>query len=149
MTTWSQRVGQAVKMGLIWAAAWFGVGMLILVTAVLLTGESGADVPYPLGVGMLGFFAGAAFSGVLGIVRGERELHQMPLPKVTVWGGLSGLLFSVAFVGVVALAGDGLLDMVGVGGVFSLVSAATAAVSLGLARWGQARHASHAGSRGG
>lgn len=148
MTTWSLRVREAVKTSLTWAAAWFGVGMIILMVALLLTGGTGADVPYPVGFAMLGFFAGAVFSGVLAVVRGERRLHQMSFPAVAAWGALAGLLFSGIFIGLVALAGDGLLDVVTVGGVFALASAATAAVSLGLARWGQARSASHAGPRG-
>jgi hypothetical protein len=122
--------------------------MIILVVALLLTGETGADVPYPLGFAVLGFFAGAIFAGLLGIVRGERRFHQLSLPSVAAWGALSGLLFSGVFIGLVVLAGDGLLDVVAVGGVFSLASGASAVVSLGLARWGQARRASHAGPRG-
>jgi hypothetical protein len=137
-------LGEAVKMGLIWAATWFGVGMTILVVALILTGETGADVPYPLGFAMLGFFAGAVFSGMLGTVRRDRRLHEFSLPSVAAWGALSGLLFSGIFIGLVVLAGDGFLDVAAVGIVFSLACAASATVSAGLARWGQARHTPHA-----
>lgn len=147
MTTWSRRLGASVKTGLTWAAAWFGVGLIILVVALLLTGETGADVPYPLGFAVLGFFAGTLFSGVLGKVRGVRPFHQMSIVSVAAWGGLSGLLFSGTFVGLAALAGDGLPDVVTAACVFALASAASAVVSLGLARWGQVQRASPAGRR--
>ena len=62
MKTWLRRIRGAVGMGLAWAAAWFGAGIGLL----LVVGLDAADVPFPLFFGLLGFLAGAIFSGVLG-----------------------------------------------------------------------------------
>ena len=67
MEKWLRRIRGAFKMGLTWAAAWFGAGMVILLGFLLLTGSTGADVPYPIGFGAFGFIAGVTFSGVLGL----------------------------------------------------------------------------------
>ncbi len=70
-----RRLRGAFGMGLTWAAAWFGAGMLLLLGCLLVTGSTGADVPYPLGFGAFGFVAGVTFSGVLGLSEDEtREL---------------------------------------------------------------------------
>ena len=58
MKKWLRRIRGAIGMGLTGAAAWFGAGMIILLGLLLLTGSTGADVPYPLGFGAFGFVAG-------------------------------------------------------------------------------------------
>ena len=77
MSLWLQRMRGAVGMGLLWAAAWFGAGLALL----LVVGVDAADVPFPLGFGMLGFFAGVCFSGVLVVAEGRRRFDQMSLPR--------------------------------------------------------------------
>ena len=57
-----RRIRAAIAVGLTWAVAWFGVGMILL----LIVGVGAADVPFPLFFGLLGFLAGAAFSGISG-----------------------------------------------------------------------------------
>jgi hypothetical protein len=127
MSKWLQRIRGAIGMGLTWAMAWFGAGMVLL----LIVGPEAADVPFPLGFGLLGFLAGATFSGVLGIVEGRRSFDQMSIPRFAGWGAVGGLLFSVIFVLAAGLGGDVILVL---GPVFALSSAASAAGSLALAR---------------
>jgi hypothetical protein len=127
MTKWRRRVRGAIGMGLSWALAWFGAGMVLL----LIVGADAADVPFPLGFGMLGFFAGVTFSGVLAITEGRRTFDRMSLPRFAGWGALGGVVLSAVFV---PIAGLGLDVFLGLGVVFGLAGAACAAGSLALAR---------------
>jgi len=86
-----RRVRGAIGMGLTWAVAWFGAGMVLL----LVVGFGAADVPFPLGFGMLAFFAGVLFSGVLGMVERHRGFDQMSLPRFAAWGTVGGFMLSV------------------------------------------------------
>jgi hypothetical protein len=132
MKKWLRRIRGAVGMGLTWAIAWFGAGVILL----LIVGVGAADVPFPIGFGALGFLAGITFSGVLGIVEGRRRFDQMSLPGFAVWGAVGGLLFSVLFVVAAALGGDTLLVL---SPVFGLSGAGSAAGSLALARMAEDR----------
>jgi hypothetical protein len=114
-------------MGLAWAVTWFGAGLVLLA----IVGPDAADVPFPLGFGALGFLAGIAFSGVLGLVEGRRTFDQMSIPRFAAWGAVGGAAFAAVFVGAAGLGGEALL---GLGAVFGLASAACAAGSLALAR---------------
>jgi len=133
---WLRRVRGAIGIGLTWAVAWFGAGMIMLLGLLLTTGSTGADVPYPLGFGAFGFVAGVSFSGVLGLVEGRRRFDQMSLPRFATWGAAGGFLLAAIFVAVVALAGDpAFLRALGVlGPVFAAAGAGSAAGSLVLAR---------------
>jgi hypothetical protein len=122
-----RRVRGALGLGLTWALAWFGAGMVLL----LIVGPDAADVPFPLGFGLLGFLAGVTFSGVLGLVEGRRRFEQMSIPRFAGWGALGGLIFSGVFVAVAGLGGAALAVLAP---VFALSSAACAAGSLALAR---------------
>lgn len=136
MKKWLRRIRGAVGMGVTWAVAWFGAGMIMLVGLLLLTGSTGADVPYPLGFGALGFVAGVAFSGVLGLVEGRRRFDEMSLPRFAGWGAVGGFLLSAIFVLAVALTGDPsfLSNLVVLGPAFGVAGAGSAAGSLSLAR---------------
>ena len=46
MKKWLRRIRGAIGMGLTWAVAWFGAGMIMLLGLLLVTGSTGADVPY-------------------------------------------------------------------------------------------------------
>ena len=131
MKKWLRRIRGAVGMGLTWAVAWFGAGVALL----LVVGVGAADVPFPLGFGLLGFLAGVTFSGVLGIVEGRRRFDQMSLPRFAVWGGVGGLLLSGIFVLATGLGGEVLV----LGPVFALSGAGCAAGSLALARTAEDR----------
>lgn len=143
MTRWWRRIRGALKMGLTWALAWFGAGMALLLVFVAF-GVDGADVPFPLGFGMFGFFAGVLFSGVLALVEGRRRFDQMSLPRFAAWGGLGGLLLSVIFVSIATLLGD-TLDVVSAVIVFTVAGAGSATGVLALARKAERRELLDAG----
>ena len=90
MGDWLRRLRGAIGTGLTWGAAWFAAGMAIMLTSLLLTGSTGADVPYPIGFGAIGFAAGLTFSGVLGLIGRSRRFDQMSLPRFAAWGGAAG-----------------------------------------------------------
>ena len=142
-----RRIRAAIRMGLTWALAWFGVGMALLVGSLLLTGSTGADVPYPLGFGAFGFVAGVTFSGVLGLLEGRRRFDQMSLPRFAGWGAVGGLLLTGIFVSAAALGGDTTpLDTLGVlAPVFALAGGGSAAGVLALARRAENRELLEAG----
>lgn len=131
MKKWLRRMRGAIGMGLTWAAAWFGAGLILL----LVVGFGAADVPFPLFFGLLGFLAGATFSGVLGTVEGRRRFEQMSLPRFAGWGALGGLLLSGILVLATGLGGEFLV----LGPVFALAGAGSAAGTLALARRAQER----------
>ncbi len=132
---WARRIRGAIGMGLTWALAWFSAGIALL----LVVGVGAADVPFPLGFGMLGFGAGVIFSGVLGVMERRRRFDQMSVRRFAGWGGVGGLLLSAIFVLVAALAGDASVEVLVVAPVFALSGAASAAGSLALARMAERR----------
>ena len=136
-----RRIRGALGMGLMWGLAWFGAGMIILLGLLLLTGSTGADVPYPLGFGAFGFVAGVTFSGVLGLVEGRRRFDQMSLPRFAGWGAAGGLLLTGIFVSALALGGDPtpLKNLEVLIPVFTLAGAGSAAGVLALARRAEQR----------
>jgi hypothetical protein len=136
MKKWLRRIRGAIGMGLTWAIAWFGAGLILL----LVVGFGAADVPFPLFFALLGFLAGVMFSGVLGIVEGRRRFDQMSLPRFAAWGGIGGLLLSGIFVLAAALGGEGLGEaLLVLGPVFALAGAGSASGSLALARMAEDR----------
>ena len=126
MHNWLRRIRGAIGIGLAWAAAWFGAGMLLL----LVVGFGAADVPFPLFFGLLGFFAGVIFSVVLGTMERRRSFEQMSLPRFAAWGAVGGFLLAGIFV----LAAGLLEGFVFLGPLFALSGAVSAAGSLALAR---------------
>ena len=136
-----RRVRGAVGIGLTWAAAWFGAGMVLL----LVVGFGAADVPFPLFFGLLGFLAGTAFSGVLAILGGRRRFDQMSLPRFAGWGALGGVLLSGALALAMGPGGEFLV----LGPVFALAGAISGAGTLALARRAEGRARLEAGDGGG
>lgn len=132
MDKWLRRARGALGMGAAWGLAWFGAGMVLL----FIVGPDAADVPFPLGFGLLGFLAGALFSGILGLVERGRGFHQLSLPRFAGWGAAGGLLFAILFVLIVTLTGAGALldDLVFLGPLFAAAGAASAGGALALAR---------------
>lgn len=127
-----RRIRAAVGMGVAWGLAWLGAGVVLL----LAVGPGAADVPFPLGFGLLGFLAGALFSVILGLVERGRGFHQLSLRRFAGWGAAGGLLFSVLFALTVTLVGAGALldDLVFLAPLFAVAGAASAGGSLALAR---------------
>ena len=127
---WLRRIRAAVGIGLTWAAAWFAAGMLLL----LVVGFGAADVPFPLFFGLLGFLAGAAFSGFLGILARRRRFDQLSLPRFAGSGAIGGLLLS----GIVVMAA-GPAEFLVLAPVFATAGAISAAGTLALARKAEKR----------
>jgi len=140
MQKWLRRIRGAVGLGLTWAAAWGGVGTLVMLGFLLRTG-SRPDAPFPIMFAAAGFVAGLIFSGVLGLVEGRRRFDEMSLPRFAAWGAAGGFLLSATFVLAVSLAGDPafLWNLVFLGPVFAVAGAGSAAGSLALARRGRDR----------
>ncbi len=126
MSAWWRRLRAALGMGLIWGTAWFLAGMGLL----LIVGPDAADVPFPLGFGLLGFLSGALFSGVFALVERRRRLDQMSLGRFTGWGALGGGLLG----GLFTLFGGA--ELVGMIPVLAVAGGASAAGALALARRG-------------
>ncbi len=126
MNRWMRRVRGAVGVGLAWAAAWFGAGMVLL----FVVGTDAADVPFPLFFGLLGFLAGVTFSVLLAMVEGRRRFDQVSLARVAGWGALGGAVLAAGLVLVAGLGGEALLLCP----LFALAGAASAAGTLALAR---------------
>ena len=126
MKTWLRRIRGAIGIGLTWAAAWFGAGLMLL----LVVGVGAADVPFPLLFGLLGFLAGSTFSAVLGTLAGRRKFAEASRPRFAGWGALAGLILSGFFVLAVGPASEFLV----LGPVFALAGAISAAGTLALAR---------------
>ena len=147
MKKWLRRIRGAIGMGLTWAGAWFGVGMLMMLGLLLVTGSTGADVPYPLGFGAFGFVAGVTFSGILGFVEGRRRFDQMSLPRFAGWGAAGGFFLSALFVVAVALTEDitFLNNLLVLGPVFAVAGAGSAAGALAIARRAEDRQLLGAG----
>jgi hypothetical protein len=146
MEKWLRRIRGAIGMGLTWALAWFSAGMVLLVIG-LLFGVT-ADVPFPVGFGMLGFFAGVTFSGVLGVLGGRRRFDEISLPRFAGWGAAGGFLLSTIFVSVVTLVDDPtfISNLVVLGPIFAVAGAGCAAGSLALARKAEDRGLLDAGA---
>ena len=121
-----RRVRGAIGMGLAWALAWGGAGVVMAVV----TGFT-ADVPFPLFFALLGFIAGVIFSAVLALTAGRRSFDQMSLPRFATWGAVGGIVMSAFFVRVASL---GWGDLLMVAATFALASAVCATGSLALAR---------------
>ena len=147
MKKWLRRLRGAVGMGLTWAAAWFGVGAIILSAIVVFGGA-------PAGIGLVevfansvplavaGFLGGAAFSGVLTIAEGRRRFDEVSLPRFAASGAVGGLLLSVLLL---SISGPLSLTNVVVAGVVTLLSAGSAAGSAALARRAEDRELLEAG----
>ncbi len=142
MKEWTRRIRGAVGMGLTWALAWFGAGMVLL----LIVGPDAADVPFPLLFGLLGFLAGVTFSGVLAVTGRRRTFDEISMPRFALWGGIGGLLFGVGFVFIAGALGAASLDLLGMSAVFALAGAGSAAGSLALARMAEERASLDAGA---
>lgn len=124
MRRWFQAFRAAAIVGSIWALAWFGAGMFLL----LIVGPDAADVPFPLAFGFLGFLSGMIFSAILGLTERRRSFGELSLARFASWGALGGAMLALAFT---VLAGASLpVTML----VFILAGGGSAGSTLLLAR---------------
>lgn len=138
-----RRLRGAIGMGVTWAIAWALAGVGIgLASLVLPLGWFFAlfDAPLPA-LAIPGFFGGAIFSVVLGVAGRRRRFDQLSMPRFMLWGALGGVLLSLAPAALVALnlatpaTGVGALNLtLAIVGPLTILSAGSAAVTLGLAR---------------
>jgi hypothetical protein len=89
------------------------------------------DAPFPIVFGVLGFFAGVTFAGLLALTDGRRRFDQLSLRRFAGWGALGGLLLSGLFATAASLGWTNLLM---IAPTFALASAVCASGSLALAR---------------
>ena len=142
MKNWGRRIRAAMRMGLTWAAAWFGAGILLARVPGFYS-----DLPFALLFAPLGFVTGIIFSGVLVAIEGRRRFDRMSVSRFAGWGAVSGLLLSGIFVVGAALRGGPVLgEFLVFGPVLAVASAGCAAGSLALARRAERRELP--GSRG-
>jgi hypothetical protein len=133
MNTSVRRLRGAVLMGLAWAVVWGPAAVLI----GLMVDPDGSMDEMWVAIGAIpGFLGGVAFSIVLALAAGRRHLEELSTARVAGWGALGGVLVGV----LPFVIGDPspelplpLLAAVVIGTI-ALLSAASAAASLALAR---------------
>ena len=92
MENWLRRIRAALLMGLIWAAVWAPVAVLI---GVIVDPNDAMDEMWVAIGAYPGFLGGVIFSVVLGIAERRRTLDALSLPRVAGWGALAGLLIGI------------------------------------------------------
>jgi len=132
MRTGLRRIRGAIGMGFVWGAAWSAAG---LVPRWVLGFKP--DAPFPIIFGVLGFFAGVTFSGLLALTQGRRTFDEMSLPRFAAWGAAGGLLLSALFARAASLSWA---DVLLVAPAFAIASAVCASGSLALARRAVRQH---------
>ncbi len=136
MKTWLRRVRAAIGIGLTWAAAWLGIGVVFGLAAFSF--EPAALVVNALASAAAGFVGGVSFSAVLGLAEGRRRFDQLSLPRFASWGAAGGVLVGSLQLLVFAAIGrppDPLFFL----SIQALIGAGSAAGSLALARGAEDR----------
>ena len=128
MKKWGRRIRGAIGMGLTWAAAGFGAGIVLARVS-----SFNSDLPFALLFAPLGFLAGVIFSGIL-VVMGHRGFDRMSLPRFAGWGAVGGLLLSGILAATAGPGGEPLMLVP----VFALAGAGSAAGTLAIARMAEA-----------
>lgn len=147
MTGWLRRARGAISMGVTWAIGWAVAGILIGVSSILLPFLPWNaffrvfDAPLPA-LALPGFIAGIFFSFVLGVAGRRRRFSELSLPVFAAWGAVGGLMVSLvpgtmAAVGLATLAVPALPLTIAIAIPSVILGAASAAVTLALARRAQ------------
>ena len=93
MKKWLKRIRGALGLGLIWAAAWSGVGVMFALLGFLGSLDPIIDyVVVAFFFAIWGFLGGALSSVVLGITEGRRTFDEMSLPRFAAWGARLGFV---------------------------------------------------------
>lgn len=161
MNRWLKRIRGTLGMGLTWAFAWALAGLGIGAASILLPGLPWwdaffevFDAPLPA-LAIPGFIAGSFFSIVLGIAGRRRRFEELSLPRFAAWGALGGLLlvlfpFALVALGLASTEGGSVSPwraIAVISGPFIVLSAASAAGSLELARLSERRELREAAGR--
>ena len=95
MTRFIRRLRGALSIGVIWGALWAVLGAVLAVMVGVVApqqigpGEGPARVALILG--LVGFFSGLGFAGLLAAAERRRTLHELSLVRVALWGLLGGV----------------------------------------------------------
>lgn len=132
MRQWARRARSAVVMGLVWAAAWAPIAVLL---GLVLDPDGSMDEPWLLIGAFPGFFGGVTFALVLGLLARRRRLEELSLPRTAGWGALAGVIVGVVpfLLGTPAPGLAWWFAPVVIGTV-ALLASLSAAASLALAR---------------
>ena len=138
MKKWLRRIRAAVTMGLLWAIPWAVVAVVI---GTVVDPDESMDEMWPLIGAYPGFLGGVLFSVVLSIAERRRNLSELSVRRFGAWGAVAGLVIGVLpfMLGTPSADIDVARLATVVIGSFTLMSAASAAGSLALARRGEAR----------
>ena len=145
MKKWLRRIRAAVTMGLLWAVPWAIVALVI--GMVVDPDESMDEMWWVIGA-YPGFLGGVLFSIVLSIAERHRRLGELSIRRFAAWGAVAGLAIGVLpfVLGTPSAEIDVARLATVVIGSFTLMSAASAAGSLALARRAEARELLDAGA---
>ena len=138
MKKWMRRIRGAVGMGLTWALVWAPVAVLI---GLFVDPDGSMDEMWPAIGAYPGFLGGVAFSVVLAVAARRRGLDELSLSRVALWGAGAGLLVGTLPFTIGEPTTERplwLLATVVIGSI-TLLSAASAAGSLALARRAEKR----------
>jgi len=87
-----------VGTGISWAFGWSIVGTALHLSLALLGLVGRPDMMVePFMYGLLGFYGGSAFGGVLALTEHKRSLSELRLGRVAVWGVLAGIFVPVIY----------------------------------------------------
>ena len=138
MKKWLRRIRAAVTMGLLWAVPWAIVALLI--GWVVDPNEAMDEMWWLIGA-YPGFLGGVLFSIVLSVAERRRNLSELSVRRFGAWGAVAGLVIGVLpfLLGTPSADVDVARLATLVIGSFTLMSAASAAGSLALARRGEPR----------
>jgi peptidoglycan/LPS O-acetylase OafA/YrhL len=138
MKKWLRRIRGAVGMGLTWALVWAPVAVLI---GLFVDPDGSMDEMWPAIGAYPGFLGGVVFSTVLAIAARRRRLDELSIARVALWGAGAGLLVgSLPFmIGESTTERPLWLLATVVIGTITVLSAASAAGSLALARRAERR----------
>ena len=133
MKKWLRRIRAAVTMGLLWAVPWAVVAVLI---GFIVDPDDSMDEMWFLVGAYPGFLGGVLFSIVLAIAERHRRLDELSVRRFGAWGAAAGLVVGVLpfMLGTPSPNIDVARLATVVIGSFTLMSAASAAGSLALAR---------------
>ena len=136
MPGWLRRVRGAVLMGLTWAIGWGLVGGMLELLANVIPGLNVVDM-WIQTLAIPGFIGGTLFSLVLGVAARGRKFNELSLPRFSAWGAIGGLLLGGVLFLLTAGAEIHWWRTAITLSTLTLVSAASAAGTLALARSGE------------
>ena len=127
MRNLGRRIGAAIRMGLIWGAAWSAAAFVV----ARVPGFD-SDLPFAFLFAPFGFVTGILFFGILAMIEGRRALDRVPPVVFAVAGAVSGVLPGV-FVAALRGRAPGREALV-FGTALALAGTASAVASLAMAR---------------